>query len=243
MGPRQIARKFILNTCAVDVSALRVNDRCASPLGLRFGGDLMGEEHMTEKKRRIRRHPSITKDMILDTTERLMLEEGYGSVSTRRVAKEAGLTPALVHYYYPTTDDVFAAVHKRMTARYTEALAEVLQSPHPVRAMWEFQSRWVHTALGVEFIALANHRSAVRGIVLDGTNTARDSHAEALERAMSHTSIDREVLTPYALTTIMVAIARMLLNEERLGITHGHDEVRSFVEWSLDTFSNSTPLR
>ena len=47
--------------------------------------------------------------IILDTTEKLMLEEGYAAISTRRVAKEAGLKPPLVHYYFPTTDDLFLA--------------------------------------------------------------------------------------------------------------------------------------
>ena len=34
--------------------------------------------------------------LIIDTTERLMLDEGYAAVSSRRVAKEAGLKRPLV---------------------------------------------------------------------------------------------------------------------------------------------------
>ena len=42
-----------------------------------------------------------------------MLADGYAAVSSRSVAKEAGVTPALVHYYFPTLDDLFLAVLRR----------------------------------------------------------------------------------------------------------------------------------
>jgi hypothetical protein len=42
-----------------------------------------------------------------------------------------------------------------------------------------------------------------------------------------------------ALTTIIVAIGRLLANEERVWITAGHDEVRRFVEWGLNRLTAS----
>ena len=56
--------------------------------------------------RRFGPESSATRTLLPDATERLMLEEGYAAVSTRRVAREVGLTPAPVRYYFNTTDDL-----------------------------------------------------------------------------------------------------------------------------------------
>lgn len=42
-----------------------------------------------------------------------MISEGYASVTSRRVAKELDIKPSLVHYYFPTTDDLLLAVWLR----------------------------------------------------------------------------------------------------------------------------------
>ena len=57
--------------------------------------------------RRMGTETSETRFRLLDITERVMIEDGYASVSSRRVAKDAGVTPALVHYYFATIDDLF----------------------------------------------------------------------------------------------------------------------------------------
>lgn len=186
------------------------------------------------KAKRIRRDPDTTRGMILDVTERLMVEEGYASVSSRRIAQEIGLNAATIHYYYPATDDVFIALHRRMTERNVRGLETVLAGERPLEALWKFQSDWDQTALGVEFIALSNHRKAIRGELARVTDEARKVQAAALELAVGHSQIDRSILPPVALTTMLVAIARTLANEERVGITRGHQEVRTFVSWALE---------
>lgn len=185
------------------------------------------------KPKRIRRDPDTTRTLILDTAERLMIDEGYAAVTSRRVAQELGINGATVHYYYPTTDDLFITLHKRMTERQLSEFGNVLAAEDPLGALWKFQSSWTQSALGVEFLALANHRKSIRDVLADTTDAARDVQTRALERIASQSAIDPAVLPPIALTTILVAITRTLANEERVGITRGHQEVRAFVEWAL----------
>ena len=180
-------------------------------------------------------------DRILDATERVMVEEGYAAVSSRRIAQDLGLNSATIHYYYPMTDDLFIALHRRMTERQIVELDAVLAANNPLEALWKFQSGWGQSALGVEFIALANHRKSIRQVLADVTDDARDVQARALERAVGSMSIDPVLLPPIALTTIVVAIARALANEERVGITHGHKEVRAVVDWALTQLLKPTP--
>jgi AcrR family transcriptional regulator len=69
---------------------------------------------------------SKTRFLLLDTTERLILDEGYAAVTSRRVANEAGVTPPLVHYYFPTLDDLFLAVFRRRAEEQLERQARQL---------------------------------------------------------------------------------------------------------------------
>jgi TetR/AcrR family transcriptional regulator, regulator of autoinduction and epiphytic fitness len=91
-------------------------------------------EPVNGRKKRIRRDPETTRRLILDTTEKLMVEEGYAAVSSRRIAQELGLNAATVHYYYPTTDDVFIALHRRMTERQLGEIEKVLEADKPLQA-------------------------------------------------------------------------------------------------------------
>lgn len=192
-----------------------------------------------EGRKRIRRDPETTRKLILDATEKLMVEEGYAAVSSRRVAQELGLNAATVHYYYPTTDDLFIALHRRMTESQVEQLETVLSSTDPLEAFWGFQSGWSQTALGVEFLALSNHRKAIRDRLAGFTSGARQVQTQRLTEAIGELSVDPAVLPPVALTTILVAIGRLLANEERVGITEGHAEVRAFTEWALKTLKRA----
>ncbi|MGK2908303.1 MAG: TetR family transcriptional regulator [Sphingobium sp.] len=41
------------------------------------------------------------------------MEEGYAAVSGRKVAARAGLNASLIHYYFPTSDDLLVAAYRR----------------------------------------------------------------------------------------------------------------------------------
>ena len=64
--------------------------------------------------RRIGAPDAKNRVVLLDAAEQLLLEEGYASVTSRRVAEKAGLKPQLVHYYFRTMEDLFLAVFRRM---------------------------------------------------------------------------------------------------------------------------------
>ena len=69
------------------------------------------------KPRRSGSETSETRTRLLDVTEQVMLADGYAAVTSRRVAADAGVTPALVHYYFKTIDDLFLAVIRRRGAQ------------------------------------------------------------------------------------------------------------------------------
>ncbi|MFB9661727.1 TetR family transcriptional regulator [Glycomyces mayteni] len=50
-----------------------------------------------------------TRSEILGAARRLFADEGFESVSMRRIAGEAGVDPSLIHHYFGSKDDLFMA--------------------------------------------------------------------------------------------------------------------------------------
>jgi AcrR family transcriptional regulator len=195
------------------------------------------------RTRRIGAEDSATRTAILDATEKLILDEGYAAVSTRRVGKQIGLTAALVHYYFPTTDDLFVAVFRRAAEKTSALFQEALESEQPLHALWRFTIELPYTALAMEFMALANHRKAVRSeIARHGDNLRRIQ-----SQALSKLPFGKEAgsASPLGLTVVLVGIARLLVMETSLGISLGHDEAQEIVsDWitQLEKLPSQTPV-
>lgn len=181
-------------------------------------------------KRRVRQEPAVTRALLLDATERLMILEGYAAVTTRRVASRVGLTAALVHYYYPTTDDLLLAAYRRSVERYDQRIREALASHRPLHALWNILTDPSHMALGVEFMALANHRKIVRREIVQHDERARQFQADALTSILAEAGIDAKECPPSCVIMMMEGMSRAFVMEEVLGISLAHSETRAFVE-------------
>lgn len=185
-------------------------------------------------KTRRRQHPNQSRDMILDATERLMRREGYGAVSSRRVATEAGLKQPLVHYYYRTTDDFLLAFYRRSAARSREQLDAALASPKPLRALWTMNSDPQRTALAAEFIALANHRKAIGAEIAAHVTATRALQAAALARAVSAMGTRWISVDPTVASVLLASIGYGLILENQVGVSVGHAETRAFIGHLID---------
>ena len=171
---------------------------------------------------------------ILAATEQLMLEQGYGSVTYRSVAAKAGVAAGLVQYYFPSLDDLFVAVLRSGTDRVIEGLEDAARSEHPLRALWEYANDGSGTALLMEFMALANHRPVVGGVIGEGGERVRRAVVEAVSERWPAYGLDEDELPPTALVFLLGAIPRMVHLEEGLGTFTGHAETVALVERFLN---------
>jgi AcrR family transcriptional regulator len=184
--------------------------------------------------RRVGAEGSATRALILDATERLIREEGYAAVSTRRVAAKAGLKPSLVHYYFTTTDDLLLAMSRRGAEESDRMIEEALRSDDPVRALWRFLADPSRVAISLEFLALANHRKAVRAHMAEHCEQMRRREVEIFTRVLGERLAETEGVAPEGLSVVLAGIGRALVMEGGLGVTAGHAEARAFVEQWLD---------
>jgi len=183
-----------------------------------------------KSKRRVRHEPAVTRGVLLDATERLMVLEGYAAVTTRRVASKVGLTAALVHYYFPKTDDLLLAAYRRAAERYHERIREALASQQPLHTLWKVFTDRGHMALGVEFMALANHRKIIRKEIVKHDERIRKVQADALAGVLAQAGLDPKTCAPACVIMLMEGLSRAFVMEEVLGLSFAHAETKAFVK-------------
>lgn len=169
-----------------------------------------------------------------------MLKEGYAAVGVRRVAREAGVAPALVLYYFPTLDELFLAVLRRRADGELDRHDKIAKSPYPLTALWEMNSK-PGAALLSEFMALANHSEAFRAELVARAERYRYAQLESLQRMIAEGNLDIDNAPPMAIVVLTTAISRVLVNERSLGLTAGHDETMEFVESLLRRYDGAHP--
>lgn len=185
-------------------------------------------------KRRIGAENSETWTQILDATEQVIRDEGYAAASTRRVAIRAGLKPSLVHYYFPTTDDLFLAVFKRGAAQSDAMIEKALSSEDPLRALWRFFADTSRTTLALEFVALANHRKVIGAEIARHSEAMRARQVSLLEQLIGERLAASGGGTPAGFSLVLAGIGRALVMEGEMGIRAGHADARAFVDAWLD---------
>ncbi|MFJ6893500.1 TetR/AcrR family transcriptional regulator [Streptomyces hokutonensis] len=185
---------------------------------------------MTSSPRRYGSPDAKNRSVLLDAAEELLLAEGYSAVTARRVAAQAGLKHQLVHYYFHTMDDLFLALFRRRAEQGLEQQAAALASDRPLRALWTFSTDPAGASLTMEFMSLANHREAIRAEVAHYAERLRAAQAEALPGILQRYGIPPETCPPIVLVFLTTCVARVLVLEDRLGMSAGHDETRAYVE-------------
>jgi AcrR family transcriptional regulator len=176
-----------------------------------------------------------TQGALIEATAQIMLDEGYAAATSRRVAAKAGVKSALVHYYFPSMDDLFVAVLRDKAETNLQHQRQAMAEAEPLHALWQLNS--AHDAqLFTEFLAMANHRKAIRSEIVSYAMRFRDLEEGAMTLALKARGIDLESFPPVVMSMIMGSLARMVLHEKVLGITRGHDQARAFIEQCLDRF-------
>ena len=179
--------------------------------------------------------PSATRDALIAATAQVMLEEGYAAATSRRVAATAGVKPALVHYYFPSMDDLFVAVLRDKAEGNLAHQRQAIAETRPLHALWQLKN--AHDAqLFTEFLAMANHRKAIRSEIVAYAMRFRDIEEGLVTLALKARGIDLELFPPVVMTMIMGGLARIFLHEKGLGITRGHAEATAFIDRWLDRF-------
>lgn len=76
-----------------------------------------------------RYNPDATRQDILDAAERFFAEQGFGEVSTSKIAREAGVSQSQIHYHFKTKRKLWWAVFQRRFEEYFEVQSSTFGKP------------------------------------------------------------------------------------------------------------------
>jgi AcrR family transcriptional regulator len=183
---------------------------------------------------------SATRRALIQATAQVMLEAGYAAATSRRVAAQAGVRPALVHYYFPSMDDLYLAVLRSGGESNLERQRQALTDGEALHSLWDLNSTQ-ESRLWMEFMALANHRKAIGSEIAAYAERFRDIEEAAVTMALRARGVDVREFPPVVMSMILTSLARILMLERNLGITRGHPQATAFIESYLDRFEMPAP--
>jgi TetR/AcrR family transcriptional regulator, transcriptional repressor for nem operon len=199
----------------------------------------------TATNRRVGAENSKTRDMVLDAVEALLLEEGYAGVAYRTVASQAGVTPSLIQYYFPTLDSMFAALIRRLIerdiARWTDALER--RPDEPLRVLWEYSWGEAAGTLSMELMALGNHRPTVRAEITEGTEQIRRVQLQALARKYGDIRFLDDRFTADAMVLLLTGMPKYLSLEDGIDVSMGHRQLVTAFKKYLDSIEPKSRAR
>lgn len=166
---------------------------------------------------------------MLDAAEDILREEGYGELTSRRVAERIGVKQRLVYYYFQTMDELIVETFRRLTARDLERLDHALASNHRLREIWDVCVHTTDTRIVSEFMALANRIEPLRREVSEYIRICREMQVTALAEAMRATNAD-DGLPPIAAAIFATSAALTVHREAELGVSCGHQEVMDVID-------------
>ena len=164
---------------------------------------------------------------LLDAAERLLVEQGYAAITTRKLAEQAGVKHGLVHYYFGSMEEVMVQVLERFTARLIERQRAMYASGRPFlekwRAAWGFQEEDLssgYSKIWLELQALAWNRPELRGRVQQVNDEWRRVLTEAFAPALRELGFHG--LSLEAAVSLVMTMGQGYAVERLSGIETGH---------------------
>jgi AcrR family transcriptional regulator len=182
------------------------------------------------KARPTRGQESTTRASLLDATERILLESGYGAVSARRIAKEAGVPLGLVHYYFGPMENLLVEVFRRRADWMLAREAEALASDQPLWALWDITRETANTPLNTEFLALGNHYAKLHDDVCAYSTRFRRLQHELVSKSLADRGSDTTAWPPAGVLVLIDGMSRFLGSETMYDMSFGHRDATMIIE-------------
>jgi AcrR family transcriptional regulator len=175
-------------------------------------------------------------DALLDAAERLLVEQGHAAITTRRLAKEAGVNHGLVHYYFGSMEEVMVQVLERFTERLIERQRTMYAAEAPFlekwRTAWGFQEDDLaggYSKIWLELQALSWNRPELRARIQRVNDEWRRVLTEAYAPVLRAYGIE-ESFPPEAVVALVMTMAQGYALERLSGIEVGHAALLDWIE-------------
>jgi len=185
-----------------------------------------------------------TEERFLDAAERLLIEVGYASITTRTLAEEAGVNLGLLHYYFGSMDELFLQVLERFTDRLTARQRAMYDSPTPYIEKWREAMRYLevdrpYQKIWWELQAMAWNRPEYRERVIRVRASWRDAMRSAVSEAVARYRLDTGPFSVDEWITLILTMNGGIILERLSGIEEGHAALLAGIDRWLSALEAS----
>lgn len=170
---------------------------------------------------------------MLDAAEATLLEEGYGALTSRRIAERVGVKQRLIYYYFQTMDEIIVETFRRMSIRELERMRNTLATDRPLRELWDVCIHTTDSRITSEFMALAYRSESLRLEVINFIEESRTIQVEAICRSLSRTNTAAP-LDPGGLALLATGVSLAMTRESALGVRTGNGSILTMIANFLD---------
>lgn len=168
--------------------------------------------------------PTAAQQRILDAAATCFAERGFHGTSTRDIARQAGLSPAVLYVHYPSKEDVLFEIsrrgHEHALARMREASAahtdpgDRLAATTHAFALWHAREHTLARIVNYELDALSpEHFPVIAELRRAIEREMRDVVAAGILTGAFHS--DRPEATSLAILSLAVDLGRWFRDEGR----------------------------
>ena len=164
-------------------------------------------------------------DAIMDAAERRIRVAGYSGFIFRELAADVGVKSSSVHYHFPTKERLAAAVARRYTERFMQAVADEQASEVESREAW---CRVFRRAL------LEDGRMCLCGALGAAARDLPDEVVVEVQRffKLGLASLVEAGMSPREATALFATLEGAMLMANTLGDTATFDLAMADVRWA-----------
>jgi AcrR family transcriptional regulator len=174
-----------------------------------------------------------TRKALLDAAEDLLISKGVAGITTRKVAEQAGVNQALVHYHFGTIEELLVAALERVSVQVKARSQEIYQPDRLFIEGWfeemeaaittDFDKGWGKVWL--ENLTLAANRPKVAKQYVKASTMTRKLHEKHVREMLEELGVDPEEYPPQGIVTLLDAVTSKLILDRLVGIKAGHKEM------------------
>jgi AcrR family transcriptional regulator len=176
---------------------------------------------------------AAAEEALLDAAERLLVDVGYGGITTRRLADEAGVNHGLVHYYFGSNENLLVRALERFTERLIARQRELYAADVPFVEKWRTAMRYLvsedvtYEKIWLELQALAWNDADLRARLARVNAEWRAVLTEAFEEPRRQLGIEMPL---DALVALVMTFNIGIIVERLGGIETGHAELLEWID-------------
>jgi AcrR family transcriptional regulator len=198
--------------------------------------------HMTKHRSVLAEQEAGPREALLDAAERLLVRQGYGALSTRGVAAEAGMNHGLIHYYFGSMEELAVQVLERFTALLIDRQRAMYTEDAPFIDKWRTAMSYLESdhasgyqKIWLELQAMAWNRAELRERVAAVNAEWRSVLTHAFERAAADYGIDTRRFPVPALVSLVMTFNEGIILERLSGIREGQSRLLDAIDrWLQD---------